>query len=220
MRPEKEQIREGVVLLRGYCSTPLLLKSIEPVLEAAPFRHMHTPGGRSMSVALTNCGTVGWVSDHSGYRYTACDPVSGKKWPSMPASLSDLAKGAAFKAGFCEFAPDCCLINCYEANASLGAHQDKDEQNFSHPIVSVSMGMSTVFFLYGNKRGGKALKIRLEDGDVLVFGGAARLAFHGVSKCIAPGPSFLPTRRINLTFRRALDSDFVLREPDVALNDR
>lgn len=205
LRPQTEEIREGVVLLRAYCSTPDLLKALKQVLSAAPLRHMSTPGGRKMSVAITNCGSVGWVSDCSGYRYTTHDPLSKKAWPVMPELLFELAKNAAFQVGFTEFEPDCCLINRYQTNASMGAHQDRDEQSFAHPIVSVSLGASAIFKLYGNKRGGRALNIRLDDGDVLVFGGASRLAFHGVGKCLLPGPDFMPDCRINLTFRRALD---------------
>ncbi len=163
-----------------------------------------------MSVAITNCGSVGWLSDKNGYRYSEFDPLSQLAWPDMPPEFFELAKNAAAVAGYPDFEPDCCLVNCYSTEARLSAHQDKDELCFNHPIVSVSMGLSAIFKLYGTKRGGTALDIRLDDGDVLVFGGAARLAFHGVARVLARGPDghqgleFLPEQRINLTFRRAL----------------
>ena len=207
MRANREELREGVVLLPGYCSTPELYPSLENVLELAPFRNMCTPGGRLMSVAITNCGTAGWVSDKKGYRYSGNDPLSQLPWPDMPAELFELAQNAAATAGYHNFEPDCCLVNRYSPEARLSAHQDKDELCFDHPIVSVSMGLSAIFKLYGTVRGGRALDIRLDDGDVLVFGGAARLSFHGVSQILAPGPDgpeFMRDQRINLTFRRAL----------------
>lgn len=206
-RAAREEVREGVILLPDYCSTPALYQSLKKVLDQSPFRYMRTPGGRKMSVAITNCGPVGWVSDYTGYRYTSFDPLSRQSWPAMPDTFFELACESATIAGYPGFEPDCCLVNCYSPDARLGAHQDKDELCFDHPIVSVSMGMSAIFNLYGTQRGGQAQKIRLDDGDVLVFGGVARLAFHGVSRIFVSGkndPVTMSDQRINLTFRRAL----------------
>ncbi len=204
LRPESELIRDGVTLLPGFCDGAEILRTVQEVVGVAPFRHMVTPGGRRMSVAITNCGTVGWVSDSKGYRYSPVDTTSHIPWPAMPEILIDLAHRAAEKAGFNDFRPDSCLINRYDPTATLSPHQDKDEQNFDQPIVSVSLGLSAVFQMYGNKRGGSPINIRLDDGDVLVFGGPARLFFHGVRKLLAEGPENMPDTRINLTFRRAL----------------
>ena len=157
-----------------------------------------------MSVAITNCGDVGWVSDRRGYRYTTVDPITDKVWPDMPANFIDIASRAADTSGFPNFIPDACLINRYDENSKLGSHQDKDEACFDSPIVSVSLGLSAIFQLYGATRGGTPTNILLEDGDVLVFGGPARLAFHGVRKIIPSESAPLLSQRINLTFRKAL----------------
>ena len=204
MNPDKIAIRDGVVLLPGFCDSEQVLRAVLAVAAAAPFRHMTIPGGKSMSVAITNCGTVGWVSDAKGYRYAGRDPLSQHPWPAMPDCLIQLATDAAGKAGFPGFHPDSCLINRYDQNARMGPHQDKDEQCFDWPIVSVSLGLSALFQLYGDTRKGPALNIRLDDGDVLVFGGSARMAYHGVRKILAEGPDHLLDQRLNLTFRRAL----------------
>lgn len=204
IRPDKELIREGVTLLPGFCDSREILQTVRDIVAAAPFRHMKTPGGRRMSVAITNCGTVGWVSDHKGYRYSSVDPKSNAPWPTMPEMLLNMANKAAEKSGFKGFWPDSCLINRYDPTASLSPHQDKDEQCFDWPIVSVSLGLSAMFQLYGNKRGGHPLNIRLDDGDVLVFGGPSRLSYHGVRRVLAEGPERMRDCRINLTFRRAL----------------
>lgn len=204
LRPERVDIREGVTLLPGFCDGREILGIVKDIVTRAPFCHMKTPGGRRMSVAITNCGAVGWVSDHRGYRYSATDPVNNNPWPEMPEILFDLSQRAAEKGGFKGYHPDSCLINRYDAKASLSPHQDKDEQCFDWPIVSVSLGRSAVFQLYGNKRGGPAVNVRLDDGDVLVFGGPSRLSYHGVRRLLAEGPSHMDDHRINLTFRRAL----------------
>ncbi|PCI32782.1 MAG: alpha-ketoglutarate-dependent dioxygenase AlkB [Alphaproteobacteria bacterium] len=204
LHPDKIPIRDGVVLLPGFCDSDLILRAAQTIVVAAPFRHMTTPGGRPMSVAITNCGTVGWVSDAKGYRYAPRDPLSQRPWPAMPDCLAQLATDAAGKAGFSDFHPDSCLINRYQPTAHMGPHQDKDEQSFDWPIVSVSLGLSALFQLYGDTRKGPALNIRLDDGDVLVFGGAARMNYHGVRKILTQGPAPLPDQRLNLTFRRAL----------------
>ena len=204
LRPKREEIREGVTLLPGFCDGREILGIVKDIVAVAPFRHMKTPGGRRMSVAITNCGDVGWVSDHKGYRYSATDPESHMPWPAMPEVLLSLAQKAAEKSGFMGYQPDSCLINRYIPTATLSPHQDKDEQCFDWPIVSVSLGLSAVFQLYGNKRGGSPVNIRLDDGDVLVFGGPSRLSYHGVRKLRTEGPDHLNDYRINMTFRRAL----------------
>ena len=199
-----EPLAEGAVLLRGFAAeaTPALLAALETITAAAQFRHMITPGGFRMSVAMTNCGRVGWVSDRSGYRYDAADPQTGLPWPAMPAVFRDLACRAAAAAHF-EFEPDCCLVNRYEPCTKLSLHQDKDEQDFTAPIVSVSLGLPGMFLWGGTKRSERARRIRLESGDVVVWGGPARLTYHGVAP-LADGEHPATGRaRINLTFRKA-----------------
>jgi DNA oxidative demethylase len=201
-----EPITEGAVLLRGFAEeqAKTLVTSLQGVLASAPFRHMVTPGGFRMSVAMTNCGRAGWVSDRSGYRYAPIDPETGRPWPAMPESFHKLAVGAAEAAGFANFAPDVCLVNRYEPGARLTLHQDKDEQDFSAPIVSVSLGLPAVFLFGGMRRSDRPRRIRLESGDVVVWGGPARLTYHGVA-ALADGEHPLTGRyRINLTFRKAL----------------
>jgi alkylated DNA repair protein (DNA oxidative demethylase) len=157
-----------------------------------------------MSVAMTNCGTVGWVSDESGYRYDPIDPDTGQPWPEIPPPFLDIARRAAEAAGFENFAPDACLINRYEPGARLTLHQDKDERDFAAPIVSVSLGLPAVFFFGGRTRKDRPRRIRLESGDIVVWGGPSRLAFHGVAP-LAEGEHPITGRsRINLTFRKAL----------------
>jgi len=200
-----ESLAEGAVLLRGLAAaeTPALLAALDVVTAAAPFRHMVTPGGFTMSVAMTNCGHLGWVSDRRGYRYDAVDPQTGRPWPSMPAPFRDLACRAASAAHF-EFDPDCCLVNRYAPGTKLSLHQDKDEQDFTAPIVSVSLGLPAVFLWGGLKRSQRPRRIRLESGDVVVWGGPARLTYHGVAP-LADGEHPATGRaRINLTFRKAL----------------
>lgn len=156
-----------------------------------------------MSVAMTNCGSVGWVTDRSGYRYDPVDPDSGQRWPAMPPLLRQLAEQAASEAGFAAFAPDACLINCYEPGAKMSLHQDRDERDVGAPIVSVSLGLPATFLFGGLKRSDKTQRYRLAHGDVVVWGGPARLAFHGVAPLADGEHARLGRRRINLTFRRA-----------------
>jgi alkylated DNA repair protein (DNA oxidative demethylase) len=180
-----------------------LLLDIEQVALAAPFRHMRTPGGLRMSVSMTNCGELGWISDRNGYRYSATDPEAGRAWPAMSDAFRALATTAAARAGFNAFEPDACLVNCYEPGARLTLHQDKDERDFSAPIVSVSLGLPATFLFGGTTRAGRPTRIPLTHGDVVVWGGTARLNYHGVS-VLAPGAhALLGARRINLTFRKA-----------------
>ena len=199
-------LAEGAVLLRGYVSAEqaALLAALRPVIEAAPFRHMVTPGGYTMSVAMTNCGRVGWITDRRGYCYQPRDPESGRPWPAMPALMLDVAVRAAAAGGFNGFVPDSCLINCYGPGARLTLHQDRNENDFAAPIVSVSLGLPAVFLWGGLRRGDRPRRLRLESGDVVVWGGPSRLAFHGID-ALAEGENSLTGRcRINLTFRNAL----------------
>ena len=204
--PAREAIGEGAVLLRGFASgvAPHLMDDLAKIVEVAPLRHMVTPGGFTMSVAMTNCGQAGWVSDLKGYRYDARDPVSGMAWPAMPASFRQLAEGSAREAGYEGFEPDACLINRYEPGARLTLHQDRNERDYSAPIVSVSLGLPAVFQFGGATRKERPRRMRLESGDVVVWGGATRLAYHGVAS-LKDGEHPLTGRcRINLTFRKAL----------------
>jgi alkylated DNA repair protein (DNA oxidative demethylase) len=202
-RVEPLKLGEGITLLRGFADTAALFPVIEHIAEVAPFRHLVTPGGQTMSVAMTNCGHVGWVSDRTGYRYSSRDPLTDRDWPSMPAEFLRLAQDAAAAGGFPEFAPDACLINRYDPGARLTAHRDADEQNLAQPIVSVSIGLPASFAFYGLTRGGKGRSVALVDGDVLVWGGPSRLVYHAV-RPVKPGQHPLTgNRRYNLTFRHA-----------------
>ena len=196
----------GFAVLPGFARAQeaALLAAIETIAAAAPFRRMATPGGHVMSVATTSCGTAGWITDRRGYRYAAADPLTGTLWPAMPARLAALADAAAQTAGFAGFQPDSCLINRYEAGAKMALHQDRDEVDLAAPIVSVSLGIPAVFLWGGTSRSGKPQKIRLESGDVVVFGGPARLNFHGIAKVAAGRHILFGPHRINLTFRQAL----------------
>ncbi len=196
---------EGAVLLRGFAK-PFeydLVAALRDIVALAPFRHMLTPGGHQMSVAMTNCGELGWVTDHTGYRYDACDPGTGKPWPAMPVRFRELARQAANSAGFGGFSPDACLINRYQPGARMSLHQDRDEDDFGAPIVSVSLGLPAVFLFGGLKRSDKPRRFRLEHGDVVVWGGPARLAFHGVAPLVDGEHALTGRQRINLTFRKA-----------------
>ena len=199
------ELGEGVVLLRGFAreAAPELVRRVGEIAHAAPFGNMQTPGGFTMSVAMTNCGPLGWVSDRSGYRYSANDPESGKPWPAMPAGFRELASMAAAEGGFASFNPDACLINRYAPGAKMSLHQDKDEVDFSAPIVSVSLGLPAVFMLGGLRRKDRPRRMKLEHGDVIVWGGPARKLYHGVSP-MPDGEHGLTGRvRYNLTFRKA-----------------
>ena len=205
VRPSREAMADGAVLLRGF-ARPFeaeLLPALRAILKQAPFRHLITPGGHRMSVAMTNCGSVGWVSDHTGYRYDAIDPESGQPWPAMPPVLRGLAADAASDAGFNGFEPEACLINRYVPGAKLTLHQDKDELDFGAPIVSVSLGLPAIFLFGGPKRADKPNRYRLEHGDVVVWGGPSRLFFHGVAPLADGEHALMGRQRINLTFRKA-----------------
>jgi DNA oxidative demethylase len=202
--PSNERIADGAFLLRGFSleNVAALLAEIERIETAAAFRHLQTPGGFRMSVAMTNCGALGWVSDRSGYRYTTHDPLSDQPWPPMPLVFASLAEHAAQAAGFEDFKPDACLINRYVPGARLTLHQDKDENDFGAPIVSVSLGLSAVFLFGGNARNDKQRRIPLQHGDVVVWGGPARLSHHGVLPLKDGNHPLLGRQRVNLTFRR------------------
>ena len=204
MRPSREAMAEGAVLLRGFAQAfeAELLPALRAIVKQAPFRHLITPGGHRMSVAMTNCGSVGWISDDTGYRYDAIDPESRQPWPAMPTVLRRLAADAADDAGFKGFAPEACLINRYVPGAKLSLHQDKDELDFAAPIVSVSLGLPAIFLFGGPKRADKPNRYRLEHGDVVVWGGPSRLFFHGVAPLADGEHALMGRQRINLTFRK------------------
>ena len=194
----------GAVLLHGFArdEAAALLHAVESVLQLAPLRHMQTPGGHTMSVAMSNCGPLGWVSSVSGYRYAALDPLSNQPWPAMPACLLDLAQRAAAQAGYPHFEPDACLINQYVPGTKMSLHQDKDELDLSAPIVSLSLGLPAVFLFGTPSRKERPQRYRLVHGDVVVWGGPSRLAFHGVAPLAEGEHAHLGRRRVNLTFRR------------------
>ena len=200
-----ETIARRTFVLRGFALPYVdeLVPSIFAVEQASPFRHMVTPGGFSMSVALTNCGALGWTTDRRGYRYTAIDPDNGQPWPAMPAVFAQLASKAAHAAGFGPFTPDACLVNRYRPGARLTLHQDKNERDFDAPIVSVSLGMTATFLFGGLERSHKTTKIPLCHGDVAVWGKEDRLRYHGVMPLKDEPHSLLGRQRINLTFRKA-----------------
>ena len=201
----RESLGRGAVVLRGFAiaDEAALLAALAQVIAQAPLRHMVTPGGFRMSVAMTNCGALGWISDRAGYRYDAIDPVSAAHWPPMPEVFSALATRAAAQAGFEDFAPDACLANRYEPGARLSLHQDKDERDFSAPIVSVSLGIPAVFLFGGDNRSDKQKRVPLAHGDVVVWGGPARLRYHGVLPLKDNQHALLGGYRFNLTFRKA-----------------
>jgi len=203
--PAREPIGEGALLLRGFARSIQhdLLDAVSRVSEQAPFRRLFTPGGPQMSVAMTNCGSLGWVSDRTGYRYDAIDPDSGQPWPEMPPVFRELAGQAAAQAGFPGFRPEACLVNRYEPGTRLSLHQDRDEKNYDAPIVSVSLGLPATFLWGGLKRADKTVRYRLEHGDVVVWGGPSRLVFHGVAPLANGEHALLGRVRINLTFRQA-----------------
>ncbi|MCT9117373.1 DNA oxidative demethylase AlkB [Cupriavidus gilardii] len=200
-----EAIGPGAVVLRGFALSrgSALREAIEQVQAEAPFRHLVTPGGFRMSVAMTNCGTLGWVSDASGYRYDPIDPDSGRPWPAMPAVFTELAREAAAAAGYPGFAPDACLINRYTPGTRLSLHQDRDERDLRAPIVSVSLGLPAVFLFGGPKRADRPARVRLAHGDIAVWGGPSRLFYHGIAPLADGDHPLTGALRLNLTFRKA-----------------
>lgn len=204
--PSAIALAEGAVLLRGFVGDRdvTLLSALRAILAAAPLRHMSTPGGQRMSVAMSNCGAYGWVSDRAGYRYAEHDPLSGHAWPTMPEAFSSLALEAAVAAGYPGFRPDACLINRYLPGARLSLHQDRNERDLGAPIVSVSLGLPAQFLFGGATRSQRPYRVTLLHGDVAVWGGPARLAYHGVAPLAEGEHPMLGRCRINLTFRRAV----------------
>ncbi len=193
------------VVLRGYAlpAVEALLAGVDAVTAQAPFRQMVTPGGYTMSVALTNCGELGWTTDARGYRYSRIDPQTGQPWPAMPDAFRQLAQDAAREAGFPGFSPDACLVNRYEPGSRLSLHQDRNERDYGAPIVSVSLGMPALFLFGGDARGDRAARVPLFHGDVVVWGGVDRLRFHGVMPLKDLPHPRLGSRRINFTLRKA-----------------
>jgi DNA oxidative demethylase len=203
--PWAERLAPGTTLLHGLALRPTadILAEVAKIGEQAPLRHMRTPGGLAMSVGMTNCGALGWVSDRSGYRYTAEDPDSELPWPTMPPLFQALARDAADQAGFPGFVPDACLINCYQPGTRLSLHQDRNERDFTAPIVSVSLGLPVIFLLGGLTRAERAGRVLLTHGDVLIWGGPDRLRYHGVLPLEPGHHPLLGAQRINLTLRKA-----------------
>lgn len=201
----EERLAPGAVVLRRFAvrEEAALLASIGEVSAAAPFRHMLTPGGFRMSAAMTNCGALGWVTDETGYRYDPVDPESGWSWPPLPEAFLRIAQGAAERAGFPGFAPDACLVNRYQPGARMSLHQDKDERDFAAPIVSVSLGLPAVFLFGGTRRADRAVRVPLAHGDLVVWGGPARLRYHGVAPLREGTHPLTGGCRYNLTLRRA-----------------
>ncbi|ABB08516.1 DNA oxidative demethylase AlkB [Burkholderia lata] len=201
----REILGENAFILRGFALPGAgdLLEEISSIDARAPFRNMETPGGFRMSVAMTNCGTLGWTTDRSGYRYTVIDPDTAKRWPAMPGLLSALANNAAAVCGFPDFEPDACLINRHLPGARLSLHQDKDERDLNAPIVSVSLGMTAIFLFGGHARGDSAERVLLRHGDVVVWGGVDRMRYHGILPLKDVPHPLLGSQRINLTFRKA-----------------
>jgi len=196
----------GLTHLPGF-ALPLekeLLAEISQITAAAPFRNMLTPGGQRMSAAMTNCGEVGWVTDRKGYRYARLDPQSERPWPPLPESFARLAELAGAAAGFGGFRPDVCLINRYEPGARMSLHQDRDERDYSAPIVSVSLGLDATFLFGGLSRSDRPHRVPLTHGDVLVWGGDKRLVYHGVAPVADASHPTVGRMRLNLTMRKAL----------------
>lgn len=204
-RNQRQRLGPAAMVLRGFALPYVreLMPAIADVEASSPFRHMVTPGGFTMSVALTNCGALGWTTDRRGYRYTANDPDSGKRWPAMPGAFARLAHEAATAAGFDDFEPDACLINRYLPGARLSLHQDKNERDYETPIVSVSLGMRATFLFGGHERSDPTTKVSLHHGDVMVWGGVDRLRYHGVMPLKDEPHPLLGNQRINFTFRKA-----------------
>jgi DNA oxidative demethylase len=201
----EELLLPGASVLRNFALSRAdsLMAAIEGVLREAPLRNMSTPGGLTMSVEMSNCGVLGWVSDRRGYRYSRLDPLSGRPWPKLPEAFASLAAEAAARAGFAGFKADACLINRYCPGARMGLHQDRDEQDFEAPIVSLSLGLPAIFLFGGGKRSEKSLSVPLAHGDVVVWGGPARQNFHGVRPLMVGEHSLTGPYRFNLTLRKA-----------------
>ena len=201
----EESLGPGAMVLRGFAldEAPALLGAIDAVLAQAPLRRMVTPGGYRMSVEMSNCGSLGWITDRTGYRYDTIDPLSGERWPPMPAAFGALARRAADRAGFANYVPDACLINHYAPGTKLSLHQDKDERDYAAPIVSVSLGIPAMFVFGGERRADRQQRVPVRHGDVVVWGGPARLRYHGVLPLKHDQHALLGPWRYNLTLRKA-----------------
>jgi alkylated DNA repair protein (DNA oxidative demethylase) len=204
-QPKDEAIAPGAMLLRGFALPFVedILRALNDIAIQAPFRHMTTRWGAVMSVAMTNCGEVGWLTDRAGYRYDRIDPETDRPWPDMPACFRALTSRAADQTGYPGFVPDACLINRYTPGTRLTLHQDRDERDYAHPIVSVSLGLPATFQFGGPKRRDPVRMFPVRHGDVVVWGGVSRLSYHGVAELKSGEHMLLGNRRINLTFRRA-----------------
>jgi alkylated DNA repair protein (DNA oxidative demethylase) len=204
-RNSREPLGPGAVLLHEFAASQAsaLFEAMQEVAGCSPFRHMTTPGGYRMSVAMTNCGECGWITDGTGYRYDTVDPSTANRWPSMPRVFRDVATSAAAAAGFSDFAPDACLISRYEPGARLSLHQDKDEIDLESPVVSISLGLRAVFLFGGHRRCDRPRRVPLTHGDVVVWGGPARLRYHGVMPLEDGRHSMLEASRVNLSLRKA-----------------
>jgi len=204
--PRGRLLDAGAMLLGGFARERdrALLDALAAIVGISPFRHLVTPGGWTMSVAMTNCGAAGWVADRAGYRYDPVDPRTGRPWPAMPPLFATLARDAAAAAGFPGFAPDVCLLNRYVPGARLSLHQDRDEHGLDAPIVSVSLGLPAVFLWGGQTRAERPRRVPLAHGDVVVWGGPARMTFHGVATLKDGEHGMTGPVRYNLTFRKAL----------------
>ena len=203
--PQVQSLARGAMILRGFAlrAAPALITAVADIDGRAPFRRMVTPGGWPMSVAMTNCGHVGWVSDRRGYRYDQFDPESERAWPAMPSMFADLATAAAAASGYPAFDPDACLINRYEPGTRLTLHQDLNEHDTSQPIVSVSLGLPAIFLWGGQRRADRPRRVPLLHGDVAVWGGPSRMTFHGVDSLKDGDHPLTGAIRLNLTFRKA-----------------
>ena len=203
-RDTRIQLGTQACVLHGFAldAVDALLADVAAIEAAAPFRHLVTPGGHVMQVAMTNCGTYGWCSDRRGYRYDRVDPQTGTPWPALSPAFLQLAADAARAAGFDGYVPDACLINRYKPGTRLSLHQDRDEDDRVAPIVSVSLGLPATFLFGGFERGDKTVRVPLRHGDVVVWGGEDRMRFHGVLP-IKPGRhEVVGEQRLNLTFRK------------------
>ena len=203
--PARESLAPGAVVLRGFAESQsaALLTALQDITARSPFRCMSTRGGYRMSVAMSNCGTTGWISDATGYRYDSIDPLTSAGWPPMPLSLLELATAAAAAAGFGRFLPDVCLVSRYQPGARLSMHQDKDECDLESPIVSISLGLPAVFLFGGHRRSDRPQRVPLTHGEVVGWGGPSRLRFHGVSALEDGRHPLLGSCRVNLSLRRA-----------------
>ena len=204
--PAVERLSEAAVVLHGFAqeAAAQLLAEVDGITALSPFRNMITPGGFRMSVGMTNCGRAGWVTDRKGYRYEPVDPITGIAWPPIPGCFWHLAASAAKAAGYLGFEPDACLMNLYEPGTRLSLHRDENERDLTAPIVSVSLGLPAIFLFGGNRRSDRPRRILLQSGDVVVWGGADRLVYHGVAPLPDGEDPLTGNRRINLTFRKAL----------------